>query len=132
MSDALLITGVGKRAGLHLARTFLDRGQRVIGTYRTRREAIDALEAQGAELHRCDFYEEREIDALMDAVQAGHGALRGIIHNASDWLPDRGELPPAEIMHRMMQVHVTTPYRSRRCCRRRPAARRTSSISAIT
>jgi dihydromonapterin reductase/dihydrofolate reductase len=111
MDDALLITGVGKRAGLHLARSFLKRGQRVIGTYRTRRDSIDELEAQGAELHRCDFYEEREIDALIEAVQAGHGTLRGIIHNASDWLPDRGDLPAAEVMRRMMQVHVTAPYR---------------------
>jgi dihydromonapterin reductase/dihydrofolate reductase len=111
MGDALLITGVGKRAGLHLARSFLERGQRIIGTYRTRRDTIDELEAQGAELHRCDFYKEPEIDALIEAVQAGHGALRGIIHNASDWLPEQGDLPATDVMRRMMQVHVTAPYR---------------------
>ena len=32
--DAILVTGVAKRVGLHLARTFLERGIPVIGTYR--------------------------------------------------------------------------------------------------
>ena len=43
MSGAVLITGVGKRVGLHLARTFLERGQPVIGTYRSSRASLHEL-----------------------------------------------------------------------------------------
>jgi dihydromonapterin reductase/dihydrofolate reductase len=111
MSGALLITGVGKRAGLHLARTFLERGQPVIGTYRSPRASVQELEEMGAELHRCDFYDDHDIESLISAVQGGHRKLRGIIHNASDWLPDNGDLPRGEVMRLMMQVHVGAPYR---------------------
>ena len=48
MEDPILITGVGRRVGLHLAKTFLERGYPVIGTYRTRRDSIDELEVVGA------------------------------------------------------------------------------------
>ena len=106
----ILITGVGQRVGLHLARTFVGRGQPVIGTYRTRRDSIDELAELGVELHRCDFYEATEVQALIDNVAAQHKGLRAIIHNASDWLPDNADYPPEEILRRMMAVHVAAPY----------------------
>lgn len=107
----ILITGVGQRVGLHLARTFIGRGQPVIGTYRSRRDSIDVLESLGVELHRCDFYDDEQTQALIDDVSAQHDRLRAIIHNASDWLPDNADHPPAEILSRMMAVHVAAPYR---------------------
>ena len=110
MSDPILITGVGRRAGLHLAHGFLQRGRLVIGTYRSERPALDGLRAAGAELHRCDFYDQQDIERLARSIGERHAALRAIIHNASDWLPDEGELPAAEVMRRMMQVHVSAPY----------------------
>jgi len=111
MTDPLLITGVGKRAGLRLARAFLERGRPVIGTYRSQRPALAELAGMGAELYRCDFYDDRDIDDFLEAVTARHAALRGIVHNASDWLPEGGEFAPVEVMRRMMQVHVSAPYR---------------------
>lgn len=109
--NPILITGVGQRVGLHLARTFIGRGQPVIGTYRSQRDSIDELETLGVELHRCDFYEAAQVQALIDAVAAKHNRLRAIFHNASDWLPDEADYPPEEILRRMMAVHVTAPYR---------------------
>lgn len=111
MSDPILITGVGRRAGLHLAQTFLGRGRPVVGTFRGERPGLDALRAAGAALHRCDFYDEQDIDRLVGALQGRYAALRAIIHNASDWLPDDGPLPAAEVLRRMLQVHVSAPYR---------------------
>ncbi len=108
--NPILITGVGQRVGLHLARSFIGRGQPVIGTYRTRRDSIDELAELGAELHRCDFYDAADVQALIDAVAAQHKGLRAIIHNASDWLPDSADYPPQEIVRRMMAVHVAAPY----------------------
>ncbi len=112
MTDApILITGIGQRVGLHLANAFLDRGRAVIGTYRTHRPSIDALIERGAQLHACDFYASNEVQAFIERVLTGHRLLRAIIHNASDWLPDNFNLPPEKIMQRMMDVHVTAPYR---------------------
>ena len=109
-SEAILITGVARRVGLHLARTFLARGIPVIGTYRSERAAVDELAKEGAELHRSDFYDERSVQALASSIGAGHRSLRAVIHNASDWLAESSELPPHDIMWRMMQVHVSAPY----------------------
>ncbi len=107
----ILITGVGQRVGLHLARTFIGRGQPVIGTFRSMRESIEELEGLGVELHRCDFYEAIQVQELIDAVARRHDRLRAIIHNASDWLPDNADAAPEEILRRMMDVHVSAPYR---------------------
>lgn len=106
----VLITGVGRRAGLHLAQTFLQRGVPVIGTFRSARPSLRELEQSGATLWRCDFHEEGDLEALIQVVQDTFPSLRAIIHNASDWLPDDGELMPAVIMQRMLQVHVSAPY----------------------
>lgn len=108
--EPILITGVGKRAGLHLARTFLDRGLAVIGTYRTDRHSLKVLKQKGAELYNCDFNDERQFDLFIDTVKLKHGSLRAVIHNASDWLPDDAKIPAPEIMQRMMQIHVSVPY----------------------
>ncbi len=108
--NPILITGVGQRVGLHLARTYVGRGRPVIGTYRSRRDSIDELEALGVELHQCDFYETAQVQALIDSVASSHEQLRAIIHNASDWLPDKADFPADEILRRMMAVHVSAPY----------------------
>jgi dihydromonapterin reductase/dihydrofolate reductase len=109
-ADPILITGVGRRVGLQLARNFLGRGVPVIGTYRSERPALAELREKGAELHRCDFAEEIQLEALIATVKARHPRLRALIHNASDWLPDDHDLPGGEIIRRMMQVHVNAPY----------------------
>lgn len=108
--EPLLITGVARRVGLHLAHTFLDRGIPVIGTYRSQRPALLDLERKGAELYQCDFNDEAQTDALVQTILQKHHSLRAIIHNASDWLPEKADLPGLEIMRRMMQVHVSAPY----------------------
>ena len=107
----VLVTGVGQRVGLHLARAFLGRGTPVIGTYRTEREGVRALAAAGAELVQVDFYDAGAVDALVTAVTSKHRRLRALIHNASDWLAEGGEVPPEGVLRRMMAVHVEAPYR---------------------
>ena len=108
--DATLITGVGKRAGHHVAREFLRRGMPVIGTYRTRYRSLDELEDLGAELHRCDFDRREDVEGLIAVVKRRHQRLRGIIHNASDWTPDDADMPAHELIESMMRVHANVPY----------------------
>ncbi len=108
--DAVLITGAAQRIGLHLARSFLDRGIPVIATYRSERPALSELSEAGVILHRCDFYDEGQVAELAAAVTGQCESLRAVIHNASDWIPEKAGLSAAETMQRMMQVHVTAPY----------------------
>ena len=108
--EPVLITGVGQRAGLYLASSFLSRGWPVIGTYRSERSGLGELRELGAELHRCDFYDQGDIRHLIAELRDNHTALRALIHNASDWLPDAGDIPTAEVMRLMMDVHVGAPY----------------------
>ena len=109
-SEPILITGVGKRIGLHLARTFLDRNIPVIGTYRTERRSLSRLRKAGADLFRCDLTDDRQIGYLTDHVTRRYHALRAIIHNASDWLPESKGSSASVTMQRMMQIHVSAPY----------------------
>ena len=106
----ILITGVGKRIGLALAEHFLANDQPVIGTYRTHYESIDALKAKGAELYECDLYEQSSVLRLIQQIESQHSSLRGIIHNASDWIPESSNLPPESVFQKMMQVHAGAPY----------------------
>ena len=108
--DPILITGAGKRIGLHLARTFLGRGIPVIGTFRTDRDTLVDLREQGADLYYCDLQDDPQIEIFTRTISSRYDRLRAIIHNASDWLPDDNALTASETMHRMMQVHVTAPY----------------------
>ena len=109
MIDPILITGVGKRVGLALAKALIKDGYPVIGTYRTPYPAIAELESLGATLYQVDFYNPFELQELMDKLRDNHPRLRGIIHNASDWMPDDSRRPEF-IMNSMMQVHVQVPY----------------------
>lgn len=110
MRAPIIITGIGKRIGYALAKHLLNLGQPVIGTYRTEYESIEELRQLGAELYCYDFYDNMQVASLIDTISYNHDQLRAIIHNASDWLPDRNPLSPAATLDRMMQIHVNAPY----------------------
>ena len=107
---SVFISGVGKRVGYQLAVDFLDKGVPVVGTYRTWYEHLDELKEKGAHLHACDFYQQVEVDNLMESLVAEDYQLSAIIHNASDWLPDKCDSSLNQVIQRMMAVHVNVPY----------------------
>ncbi|RRJ83842.1 dihydromonapterin reductase [Aestuariirhabdus litorea] len=111
MSAPVLITGAAKRIGLFIARSLREQGVEVIGTYRRQQPALGELEAMGVQLYHCDFCESDHVHRLIDSLQRYHPALRGIIHNASDWIAEgQSELSPEQVMERMMRVHAYAPY----------------------
>ena len=111
MSAPILITGVGKRLGLALARYFLSTGQPIIGTYRSEYPALQDLRAEGADLIACDFYQAAQVEGLLADIKARYSSLRGIIHNASDWMADKtAGYDDIDIFQRMMSVHAEVPY----------------------
>lgn len=109
--DAILVTGAAQRLGLHLVETFVERGHAVIATYRTERPSVGRLRDAGVDMIACDFQQSAQVDDLVAAVQARYASLRALIHNASEWLPDDAGPGAADVMDRMMRVHVTAPYR---------------------
>lgn len=117
MTAPILITGAGQRIGLAFAQACLAKGQPVITTYRTYRPAVDALQKAGADCIHADFATNEGVDAFLATLMQKTDRLRAIIHNASDWLPERDDTDPAEVMQAMMQIHAMTPYRINLACR---------------
>lgn len=106
----ILITGLGKRLGLALAKHFLSQNIPVIGTYRTEYPVLNELKDAGLALFYCDFYDQASVEKLITDVKAKYTTLRAVIHNASDWIPESAGEAPHIIMSKMMQVHVSAPY----------------------
>lgn len=112
----LLITGAGQRIGLAFARHWLAIGQPLIVTYRSDRPAVTELREAGALCLQADFASEAGIAAFLAALREHCQALRGIIHNASDWCPESPGRPDEEVMAQMLQIHAMTPYRINLAC----------------
>lgn len=112
MKQTILITGVGQRIGFYLATLLADSGYQVVGTYRRNRESLESLRDKGVILYQVDFYDSGQIDVLNQALLARLTSLRAIIHNASEWLSEKEQASesPAEIIEKMMRVHVHAPY----------------------
>lgn len=107
-SSAFVITGIGKRIGFATCQYLLSKGHAVIGSYRTSYPELDTLRAQGATLIKCDFYQQSSIENFITTVKQ-QPALRGIIHNASDWMNDINT-NSASVFNTMMQIHASVPY----------------------
>ena len=110
MQPTILITGVGKRIGLYLANAFIAKGYHVIGTFRSHYPSLDTLTEAGADLYCCDFTSNAEVNSFIEAIANKYSQLDAIIHNASQWLPDKSPMQAGDIMTTMMQVHVSAPY----------------------
>ncbi|MGB1951835.1 MAG: dihydromonapterin reductase [Marinobacter sp.] len=117
MTAPILITGAGQRIGLAFARACLAQGQPVIVTYRTYRPAVDALQKAGAQCLHADFATTEGVNAFINTLRQTTDRLRAIVHNASDWMPERPDTDPSDIMQAMMQVHVMAPYCINLACR---------------
>ena len=110
LAHPILITGGGRRLGLALIQSFLDSGHPVITTYRTHTGVVEELKAKGVHCIRSDFTSVADVNHLIQEVLGEYQGLRAIIHNASDWLSEGGEMASYDLIQRMWQVHVSTPY----------------------
>jgi dihydromonapterin reductase/dihydrofolate reductase len=110
MTPPILITGAGQRIGLALAQHFIAQGQAVIITYRTRHEAVDLLEQQGATCLYADFSSDEGINTFITLLKAHTESLKVIIHNASSWDCEANNPDFAALFDNMMRIHAKTPY----------------------
>lgn len=108
--EPLVITGVSRRLGYHMATTFLARGRAVVGTYRTERPVLQTLRERGATLYRCDFEDAAALRRFTRDLATRFPAIRALIHNASDWDAEQDGEPDSILFERMMNVHAWVPY----------------------
>ncbi|MHB8919845.1 MAG: SDR family NAD(P)-dependent oxidoreductase [Halothiobacillus sp.] len=111
MSQArtLVITGVGRRIGAHLAAHYLAQGDRVIGTYRESNETITRLEAQGLIAVPCDLTVPADVSHLVANISRYAQTVDALVHNASVWFDDAACETDAHKIHELYEVHVTAP-----------------------
>ena len=107
----VLVTGAGRRVGLHLAQRLLEDGFGVIAHYHSHTVEIDALAAGGARVFQADLTDTADCHALAAFVEAEVATLRGIVHNASLFEVTSDELDEALAQFdRFIAIHMRAPY----------------------
>jgi len=107
----ILITGVSRRIGAHLAEYFLMAKFHVIGTYRVRGKRIGELEALGMTSLKLDLLDYTQIDSFPAHVRKHTARIDTLIHNASVWYTDEECLADPEKAVVMHKVHAVAPIR---------------------
>lgn len=115
-NSPIVITGGAQRLGLAAARALHTGDTPVVITYRSERPLLTEMRSAGIETIHADFNEPDGIDKFCDALRARFTSLRAIIHNASEWIAEDGEIDDTELLERMYRVHVAAPYLVNRRC----------------
>jgi len=108
-SQTILITGVTRRVGAHLAGHLLDAGHRVIGTYRRETDALHTLIERGLIALPLDLLERDRLTNFADQLAARVERLDLVVHNASIWHADADCAADPSLATVMYTVHVTSP-----------------------
>jgi dihydromonapterin reductase/dihydrofolate reductase len=111
IADAIVVTGAGRRVGLHLAERFLERGHPVVAHSHHESEALDHLRRKGALSIVSDLTDATALDLLVQFIAGQVQSLRAIIHNASIFEITSGDRDAAvEQLRRMTAIHATAPF----------------------
>lgn len=110
LSNPVLITGGTQRIGLAIAENLLAQDIPVIVTYRRFKPTVKQLTDAGAVAMEADFSTQAGIARAIEEIKHNTPALRGVIHNASDWESESQGAPAEELFQRMMMVHASAPY----------------------
>lgn len=109
--DPILITGAGRRVGLHLAERLLDDGASVIAHYHRHTEGVARLRERGATVLGGTLDTVDGVLALIAAVRKATPRLRAMVHNASAFTPSAGTTSEAVIQHqRFFAIHMQAPW----------------------
>ena len=110
-SDAVLVTGAGRRVGYHLAQRMLGQGRPLIAHYRTPTAEIEQLEQQGARCVAADLATENGLHHLIDTVHSAASSLRAVVHNASGFAVTAPTLDAAlQQFDGFYAIHMRAPF----------------------
>ncbi|MBY6110350.1 dihydromonapterin reductase [Halomonas sp. DP1Y21-3] len=109
-ASPILITGGAQRLGRHCAERLVQDGQPVIISYRRERPELEAMRERGIVTLQADFSSEDGILDFLERLKSETGALRAIVHNASDWAPDSDGADAGAAFERLFRIHMLAPY----------------------
>ncbi len=115
-TSPIIITGGSRRLGLAAAQALRAAGYPVVVSYRKQRPVLARLRRQGIETIHTDFADEDGILRFAEQLRTRYGSLRALIHNASEWLAEGGKQSDGEVLQRMFNIHVTTPFLLNQVC----------------
>lgn len=111
LENAVLVTGAGRRVGLHMAKRLHQDGYTVIAHYRTLTDDIQVLAEMGITTVQADLAGSAEILQLIADLKACCTSFRAIIHNASSFEATSTELTEAaEQYQQFFNIHMLAPY----------------------
>lgn len=119
MTDAnspIVITNEAQRLGLAVALALGQSGSPVVITYRKPRPILSKLAHEGIKAVQADFSSENGVIDLAETLRSRFMSLRALVHNASEWLPERDGLDDSTLVKRMLSVHVTAPFLLNQAC----------------
>lgn len=106
----IVITGGAQRLGLAAALALNEAGYQIVITYRKPRPLLEKLEQKGIRTIQADFSDPDGALELAARLNDEYDALRALIHNASEWIPEGNHDDNLMVMQRMMNVHVMAPF----------------------
>lgn len=111
MQNPVLVTGSGRRIGFHIARRLQEDGYQVLAHYRTDTDDVQKLRDLGIDVIQADFDDTAAILSFVQGLKTRYPTYRGIIHNASAFMPTETELASAAAQYQaFFNVHMLAPF----------------------
>ncbi|NQY51824.1 MAG: SDR family NAD(P)-dependent oxidoreductase [Piscirickettsiaceae bacterium] len=111
LENAVLITGAGRRIGLHIAKRLFDDGHTVIAHYRKYTDDINILTDMGITVIQADLNHSNKILQFVANLKTCCLSFRAIIHNASSFEATSENLSKAAIQFdNFFNVHMKAPF----------------------
>jgi dihydromonapterin reductase/dihydrofolate reductase len=111
LADAVLVTGAGRRVGLHLAERMLRQGRPVIAHCRSWTAEVGQLQGRGARCVAADLATDEGLRHLIAAVRGAAASLRAIVHNASAFAATSATIDDAlRQFDAFYAVHMRAPF----------------------
>lgn len=105
-----LITGAGRRLGLHITQSLLARGWQVVVLTRHCNEALAALPQQSLTCIEFDAFEQSSVERAIEQIRQQVSRLDFILHNASVYEKDADHTEDAATFYdRLYQIHMKLP-----------------------
>jgi dihydromonapterin reductase/dihydrofolate reductase len=111
VDNPILVTGAGRRVGFHIASRLKQDGYDVLAHYRTETDDVQKLRHLGIQTIQADLQDTSSIMAFIDQLQQLSQTYRGIVHNASAFIPTADDLNGAAEQYQLFfTVHMLAPF----------------------